>query len=135
MKRYGLISFVTLICLLPACGESEESTEEREGSLSDTNSAEIVEFDMDENRLSAVEFNNELSDIYAATMESMDIFNRRAINMVTSPRARHAFDVSQEPDALRERYGRHEWGQRALLARRLVEAGVSWVTVVMERFS
>lgn len=65
-------------------------------------------------------------------MDGGDSFNRRALNMVTSPKARAAFDLSQEPAKLRDRYGRHQWGQRALLARRLVEAGVSWVTVVME---
>ncbi|HET6884528.1 MAG TPA: DUF1501 domain-containing protein [Pirellulales bacterium] len=65
-------------------------------------------------------------------MDSMDKFQERAVSMLTSGRAKHAFDLSQEPDALRDRYGRHCWGQRALLARRLVEAGVSFVTVIME---
>lgn len=65
-------------------------------------------------------------------MDAMDEFNRRAINLLTSPQAREAFDLSREPDALRDRYGRHAWGQRALLARRLVEAGASFVTMVME---
>ncbi|HEX7377060.1 MAG TPA: DUF1501 domain-containing protein [Pirellulales bacterium] len=65
-------------------------------------------------------------------MESMDKFQQRAVSMLTSGRAKHAFDLSQEPDAVRDRYGRHCWGQRALLARRLVEAGVSFVTVIME---
>ena len=62
----------------------------------------------------------------------MDAFNDKALTMVTSPQARAAFDLSQESPELRDRYGRHEWGQRALMARRLVEAGASWVTVVME---
>jgi hypothetical protein len=52
--------------------------------------------------------------------------------MITSDRARKAFDLSDEPESVRNRYGRHCWGQRALMARRLVEAGVSFVTVVME---
>ncbi|HVX10072.1 MAG TPA: DUF1501 domain-containing protein [Pirellulales bacterium] len=65
-------------------------------------------------------------------MESMDEFNRRAMEMLMSDRARSAFDLSQEPDAIRDRYGRHAWGARALMARRLVEAGVSFVTMVME---
>ncbi|HQU46480.1 MAG TPA: DUF1501 domain-containing protein [Pirellulales bacterium] len=68
----------------------------------------------------------------SGAMESMDEFNRRAMDILTSDRARRAFDLSQEPDALRDRYGRHAWGQRALLARRLVEAGCSFVTMVME---
>ena len=65
-------------------------------------------------------------------MDSIDSFNQLALSMITSPDARKAFDLSHESDALRDRYGRHEWGQRAILARRLVEAGVPWVTVVME---
>ncbi|MGE3405328.1 MAG: DUF1501 domain-containing protein [Pirellulales bacterium] len=65
-------------------------------------------------------------------MESMDGFQQRAVSMLTSDRAKNAFDLSQEPDAIRDRYGRHCWGQRALMARRLVEAGVSFVSVVME---
>jgi uncharacterized protein (DUF1501 family) len=44
--------------------------------------------------------------------------------------ARQAFDLSREPDAGRERYGRHTWGQSHLLARRLVETGVRFVTTV-----
>ncbi|HEV3024353.1 MAG TPA: DUF1501 domain-containing protein [Pirellulales bacterium] len=65
-------------------------------------------------------------------MESMDEFQQRAVSMLTSGRVKNAFDLSHETDAVRDRYGRHCWGQRALLARRLVEAGVSFVTVVME---
>ena len=65
-------------------------------------------------------------------MESMDRYQQRAVSMITSDRAKKAFDLTNEPDAVRDRYGRHCWGQRALMARRLVEAGVSFVTVVME---
>lgn len=65
-------------------------------------------------------------------MDAMDSFQRRAIGLLTSDKARNAFDLSQEPDELRDRYGRHAWGQRALLARRLIEAGSSFVTMVME---
>jgi hypothetical protein len=65
-------------------------------------------------------------------MDAMDDFNQKAVSMLTSPRAREAFDLSREPDALRDRYGRHAWGQRALMARRLVEAGCSFVTMVLE---
>jgi len=65
-------------------------------------------------------------------MDSIDSFNELALSMITSEDAREAFDLSHESDKLRDRYGRHEWGQRAILARRLVEVGVPWVTVVME---
>lgn len=65
-------------------------------------------------------------------MSAMDKFHQRAVEMLTSEASRKAFDLSLEPDQVRDRYGRHAWGQRALLARRLVEAGSSFVTMVME---
>lgn len=65
-------------------------------------------------------------------MNSMDEFNQRAVSLLTSDKAREAFDLSKEPAELRDRYGRHCWGQRALMARRLVEAGCSFVTMVYE---
>jgi hypothetical protein len=68
----------------------------------------------------------------AGAMNAIDGFQQQAVDLITSAKAREAFDLSREPEALRDRYGRHAWGQRALLARRLVEAGVSFVTMVME---
>jgi len=65
-------------------------------------------------------------------MESMDQYNRDAISLLTSSKAQKAFDLSQENPKLRDKYGRHKWGQRALLARRLVEAGTSFVTMQMQ---
>jgi hypothetical protein len=59
----------------------------------------------------------------------LDAFYQRAFSLVTSPDARKAFDLSQEPPQVRERYGRHVHGQRLLLARRLIEAGVRLVTI------
>ncbi len=64
--------------------------------------------------------------------DSLDKFNRRALELVTSDKARLAFDLSREPDALKDRYGRHAYGARCLLARRLVEAGCTFVTMVLE---
>ena len=58
-------------------------------------------------------------------------FNRQALDMVTSGAARRAFDLTQESQATRDRYGRHRWGQMGLLARRLVESGVTFVTFNM----
>jgi len=66
------------------------------------------------------------------TMAAMDTYRERALGMLTSDEARRAFDLSLEPRHVRERYGMHRYGQRALLARRLVEAGASFVTMVME---
>ncbi len=65
-------------------------------------------------------------------MESMDKFNQEAVSLLTSSKARKAFDLSQEDSKTRDKYGRHKWGQRALLARRLVEAGTSFVTMQMQ---
>ena len=65
-------------------------------------------------------------------MSAMDQFNQEALSLLTSDRIRKAFDLSQETDELKQRYGKHAWGYRALLARRLVEAGSSFVTVVLE---
>lgn len=63
---------------------------------------------------------------------AMDEFNEQAMSILTSDKARTAFDIAQEDDATRDKYGRHKWGQRALLARRLVEAGTTFVTMQMQ---
>jgi hypothetical protein len=62
-------------------------------------------------------------------VRARDLFWDKAHALVTSPAARRAFDVSREPAGLRERYGRNTFGQSCLLARRLIEAGVYFVTV------
>lgn len=62
-------------------------------------------------------------------IESMDRFDRQALDLVTGPAARTAFDISLEDAKVRDRYGRDSWGQGTLLARRLVEAGTTFVTV------
>lgn len=54
-------------------------------------------------------------------------FSESAFTMLESDRVRKAFDLGREPSALREQYGSHEWGQGALLSRRLVEAGVTFI--------
>lgn len=61
-------------------------------------------------------------------LDSMNRFDQQAYELVTGPRARQAFDISTEDEALRDQYGRHTFGQSALLARRLVEAGSTFVT-------
>lgn len=62
------------------------------------------------------------------TVEAMNRFDQMAFDLVTGERARNAFDLSSEKPELRDRYGRHTWGQSTLLARRLVEAGTTFVT-------
>lgn len=60
--------------------------------------------------------------------KDLDTYQQQAINLLTSPEAARAFDLSAESPKVRERYGNHAWGQQLLMARRLVEAGVEIVT-------
>jgi len=62
-------------------------------------------------------------------LDGMDTFYQRAYSLISSDKARAAFAVNDEPAALRDTYGRNEAGQRMLLARRLVEAGVRFVSL------
>jgi hypothetical protein len=61
-------------------------------------------------------------------LDGMDSFYQRAYSLISSEKARAAFDLDQEPDKLRNEYGRNSAGGRFLLARRLVEAGVRFVS-------
>jgi uncharacterized protein (DUF1501 family) len=65
----------------------------------------------------------------SAQARGFDDYYERALTMLTSDRVRRAFDLSAEPDVVREAYGRTTYGQSCLLARRLVESGVKFVTV------
>jgi hypothetical protein len=67
-------------------------------------------------------------------IERMDHFQRRAYELLTSSRTRDAFDLTSEPDAIRDRYGRFLTGACLLTARRLVEAGVPFISVHQEIF-
>mgnify|MGYP002622674448 FL=1 len=64
----------------------------------------------------------------AGVFDGMDSINRQALEMLLSGRAREAFDLDREDTATRQRYG-DGWGEQALLARRLIEAGVRFVTL------
>lgn len=68
--------------------------------------------------------------IHGAQTHSLDLFREQAYRMLLSPQARGAFDIAREPESLRDQYGRNEYGESFLLARRLIEAGVRLVTVV-----
>ena len=65
----------------------------------------------------------------ADPVNASDEYYRQSYNLMTSPAAQKAFDIHSEPDKVREAYGRNSFGQRALLARRLIEAGVPFVTL------
>ena len=67
----------------------------------------------------------------SGSMRAMDHYEQLACNMLTSPAAERAFDLSLEDPRVRDRYGRNTWGQQCLLARRLVEHGVDLVTTTL----
>jgi len=65
----------------------------------------------------------------SAALQATDRFTQQAFDIVLGGRAREAFDLDREPEPVRRRYGDHEWARQALLARRLVEHGSSFVTI------
>ena len=66
--------------------------------------------------------------LWAGTTGQAEVL-RKTYDLLNAPKTRDAFDLSKEPAAVRDRYGRYRAGQACLLGRRLVEAGVPWVTV------
>jgi uncharacterized protein (DUF1501 family) len=67
----------------------------------------------------------------SGTMDTLDKYQQQAIALVTSGKARAAFDIDRESPRVADRYGEGPWGRYTLMARRLVEAGVTFVTVDM----
>ncbi len=63
------------------------------------------------------------------SVQARDAFYERAHALITSPRAKNAFDLNRETERVRDNYGRNSFGQSCLLARRLIESGVHFVTV------
>lgn len=78
---------------------------------------------------------NQLSRLVdqSADISGLDEYQARALDLLTSNATRQAFDIHQESTEVRDRYGRNQYGQSVLLARRLVEAGVRFVTVYYSR--
>lgn len=66
------------------------------------------------------------------SVRGVDRFTERAYQIISSPRARNAFDLTREPTSEQEQFGPSDFGQSSLLATRLIEAGVRFVTVLME---
>jgi Protein of unknown function (DUF1501) len=64
-----------------------------------------------------------------AAFDSLDKHYQAAMNLITAPETRQAFEIGSENPRLRDRYGRNRFGQSLLLARRLIESGVRFVTV------
>ena len=71
----------------------------------------------------------------SGSMAAMDRFGQQALDLVAGGKAQTAFDLTREPQSTLDRYGNHEWCRQALLARRLVEAGVSFVTLDLSNHS
>jgi hypothetical protein len=69
------------------------------------------------------------ADIQAEAFDALDENFKSAFNMITAPETKAAFEIEKETPKLRDRYGRHRFGQSCLLARRLIESGVRFVTV------
>jgi hypothetical protein len=68
-------------------------------------------------------------DRTSGTLLERNQFYQQAYNLITSPAAKRAFRLEEEPDKVRDRYGRTKYGQACLLSRRLIEAGVRFVTL------
>ena len=96
--------------LAPPSGLTLDRLEDRKGLLA---------------RLDRIDRKRDLSGM----MDGLDRFTAQAYEMVTGPAARQALDLSREDPRLRDRYGRTRIGQSCLLARRLVESGVTFVTI------
>jgi hypothetical protein len=75
------------------------------------------------------QFDQQRRQLPSSALEGFDTFRERAFTLVTSEQTRRALDIRQESAELRDRYGRHLFGQSCLMARRLVESGVRFVTV------
>jgi uncharacterized protein (DUF1501 family) len=103
--------------------------EELDFQIDGTAVNESLSLDRLDRRQSLLEQFDAARSLASKNIDSYSEFQRKAISLVTSPKAREALDVTREPDSLRDRYGRHLYGQSTLLARRLVEAGVRFVTV------
>ncbi|MBC8353823.1 MAG: DUF1501 domain-containing protein [Planctomycetes bacterium] len=97
-------------------------------NLSVSKAADLRRFD---HRLALLQQLDQLPRAVEATvtMDGMDVFQRQAMEMLSSRATRDAFDLSQEPTALRERYGNTRVGQAAILGRRLAGAGVPFTLV------
>jgi hypothetical protein len=69
------------------------------------------------------------ADAQPAAFAALDQHYQAALNLITAPETKQAFEINKEDPRLRDRYGRNRFGQSCLLARRLIEAGVRFVTV------
>jgi hypothetical protein len=87
---------------------------------------------LDGRRRLAEQFDDQRRAVDAAATSPFDAARRKAFALMTAGRVREAFDIRREPDTLRDRYGRHLFGQAALMGRRMIEAGARFVTVLWD---
>lgn len=80
--------------------------------------------------LSRLDAWQQATELNAGAVMDRSEFYRQAFSLMTSPAAKKAFDIKDEPETLRDRYGRNSTGQGLLLARRLIESGVRFVSVI-----
>jgi uncharacterized protein (DUF1501 family) len=81
------------------------------------------------NMLKAIDALERQADAHVAAFEALDHHYQAALNLITAPETKRAFEIDKEDPRLRDGYGRTHFGQSLLLARRLIEAGVRFVTV------
>lgn len=85
---------------------------------------------LDDRRSLSTQFDRFRRDLdLRGSLEGVDVFRSAAFQMLTSRRVASAFELAGEDPRLRDRYGRHRWGQSCLLARRLAEAGVAVINI------
>jgi hypothetical protein len=109
-----------LIASDPSLPGYSPGTVQRDGSLP------VERLDGRRSLLASMETTGGIGD---AAAQNLDVFREKAFDLVASAAAQKAFDLSQESDRTRDRYGHHTFGQSALVARRLIEAGVRLVQV------
>ena len=79
--------------------------------------------------LTAVDQLQRQAELQPVAFDALDEHFKAALNMITAPETKKAFDIDSEEEKLRDKYGRNRFGQSALLARRLIESGVRFVTL------
>jgi hypothetical protein len=89
----------------------------------------LARFQRRRGMLRAIDAFQRQAEVQVAEYESLDQHYQAALNLITAPETKQAFEIQNEDPRLRDRYGRTRFGQSCLLARRLIEAGVRFVTV------
>ncbi len=97
--------------------------------LSVANQAERDRLDRRYSMLNELEQYQKTIETTAGPVKARDTFTEKAHGIITSPTAKKAFDIREESDKTRDRYGRNQFGQYCLLSRRLIEGGVQFVTL------